>query len=416
MFEVAILGYIVGGMALMWVAIFLFQTFHRKLRYDYRTEWMRFSLMLFANENRRRLSTRVIKAIADRVESRQGILFEWEDKRGYVLKDCWKEEFPNHDVVVERCVFTDYLEHSQRSLEFSMQQGLQDLPIPEALKIFEWAGIVVPLLQGHHLHAFVLLAKPEDKSFSLNWELLDILSMAGRQAVICLVEEQSTQALAVARQFEGYNRLSAFIMHDLKNVLSQLKLIELNSEKHGNNPAFVASAKQTLSHVTEKLDRLLLQMQTRQELMKQREVKVEEVIKKAIALTVHRQPVPRLDWQVETEDVTVKGDDERFVNILCHLIENAQQATPEDGEVVLSVKLDQQKLLIGIQDTGCGMEPEFIHSNLYKPFVTTKGEQGTGIGVYEAREYIYALGGKFFVKSEKNRGSTFNLEIPLVSA
>lgn len=139
------------------------------------------------------------------------------------------------------------------------------------------------------------------------------------------------------------------------------------------------------------------------------------MLKKAIELTVHRQPVPRLDWQVETEDVTVKGDDERFVNILCHLIENAQQATPEDGEVVLSVKLEKQKLLIGIKDTGCGMDPEFIHSSLYKPFVTTKEEKGTGIGVYEAREYIYALGGKFFVKSEKNKGSTFNLEIPLVS-
>lgn len=416
MFEFSTISTIVGGMALMWGTIFLFQTFQRKLRYDYRTEWMRFSLMLFANENRRRLSTRVIKAIADRVESRQGVLFEWEDKRGYVLKDCWKVDYPNHDVVVERCALTDYLEHSQRSLELSMPDGLQDLPIPDALKVFEWAGIVVPLLQGHHLHAFVLLAKPEDKSFSLNWELLDILSMAGRQAVICLVEEQSTQALAVARQFEGYNRLSAFIMHDLKNVLSQLKLVERNTEKHGSNPAFIASAKQTLSHVTEKLDRLLLQMRTRQELMKQREVKVSEVLKKAIELTVHRQPVPRLDWQVESEDVTVKGDDERFVNILCHLIENAQQATPKDGEVVLSVKLAEQKLLIGIKDTGCGMEPEFIHSNLCKPFMTTKGEKGTGIGVYEAREYIYALGGKFFVKSEKNKGSTFSLEIPLVGA
>ena len=411
MLEASTVGHVVGGMALMCALIMLFQRFHRKLRYDYRTEWMRFSLMLFANEDRRRLSTRVIKAIADRVASRQGVLFEWDDKRGYVLKDCWKGEFPEHDVVVERCGFTDYLEHAQRAIEFSMESS--PVPIPDALKIFEWAGIVVPLLHGHHLHAFLLLAKPQDKLFSLNWELLDILSMAGRQAVVCLVEAHSTQALAVARQFEGYNRLSAFVMHDLKNVLSQIKLVEFNFEKHGEDPAFINSAKQTLFHVTEKLDRLLLQMRTRQEMMKQREVKIAEVVHKAIELTLHRQPAPRLDWQIDSKEVTVKGDDERFVNILCHLIENAQQATPHDGEVILSVKMDEEKLLIGIQDTGCGMEPEFIHSSLYKPFVTTKGEKGTGIGVYEAREYIYALGGKLFVKSQKNIGSTFSLEIPL---
>jgi putative PEP-CTERM system histidine kinase len=385
----------------------------RKLRYDYRTEWMRFSLMLFANEDRRRLSTRVIKAIADRVASRQGVLFEWEENRGYVLKDCWKGVFPDHNVVVERCRFTDYLEHAQRAIEFSMEDGLQAIAIPPSLKIFDWAGIVVPLLHGQHLHAFVLLAKPEDKAFTLNWELLDILSMAGRQAVVCLVEEQSTQALAIARQFEGYNRLSAFVMHDLKNVLSQLKLIKINFEKHGHEPAFIQCTKETLSHVTEKLDRLLLQMRTRQEIMKEHEVKISEVLKKVIELTHHRQPVPRLDWQAASAEITVKGDDERFVNILCHLIENAQQATPENGEVILSVKMEREKLLIGIQDTGCGMDPEFIHHSLYKPFVTTKAEKGTGIGVYEAREYLSTLGGKFFVKSEKNKGSLFNLEIPL---
>lgn len=415
MFEVATISHIVGGMTLMLILILISQGFHRKLRYDYRQEWMRFSMMLFANEDRRQLSTRVIKAIADMVDSQQGVIFEWEEKRGYVLRDCWNQSFPGHDVTIEPCALTEYLQQSQRSLEFSTQDERHFVAIPETLKIFNWASLIVPLLHGNKLHAFVLLARPVEKSFSLNWELLDILSMAGRQAVICLVQEQNAQALAIARQFEGYNRLSAFVMHDLKNVLSQLKLVHINYEKHGHDPRFAKSAQSTIFQVTEKLDRLLLQMRTRQELIKQKEVKLASVLQKAIELTVHRQPPPRLNWQLDSDDITVMGDDERFVNILCHLIENAQQATPVDGEVILSVSLAHEKLTIDIQDTGCGMDPDFIHSNLYKPFVTTKGEKGTGIGVYEAREYVYALGGKLFVESQKNKGSTFSLEIPLAS-
>lgn len=415
MVDVAIIAYVLGGMALMLVIIIFSNGFHPKLRYDYRIEWMRFSMMLFANQERRRLSSRVIKAIADRVESRHGVLFEWEEKRGYVLKDCWKADFPEEDVSVAPCAFTEYLEQSQRALEFSLHKGFEDFAMPKAFARFSWAGIVVPLLHGNRLHAFVLLAKPEDPAFSLNWEMLDILSMAGRQAVICLVEEHSTQALAVARQFEGYNRLSAFVMHDLKNVISQLRLVHHNFQKHQDDPEFLKSAQHTIFHVSDKLDRLLLQMRTRQESMKQQEVSIAAVLQKAIELARHRRPVPRLEWKIAAADVWVKGDDERFVNIVCHLIENAQQATPENGEVVIVVKIESGRLVIRIQDTGCGMDPEFIHMHLYRPFITTKGEQGTGIGVYEAREYIDALGGKFFVQSKKDIGSVFNLEIPVVS-
>lgn len=414
MFEVATLSHIVGGMALMLILVLVSHSFHRKLRYDYRKEWMRFSMILFANEDHRQLSTRIIKALADMVDSQSGVLFEWEDKRGFVLKDCWNEAFPSQERVIEDCPLTEYLQQSQRALELPRFDENYFVVIPEAIKAFQSAGLIVPLLHGKRLHAFVLLARPEQKSFTLNWELLDILSMAGRQAVICLVQEQNAHALAVARQFEGYNRLSAFVMHDLKNALSQLKLIQSNYEKHGQHPDFAKSVQKTIFHVTEKLDRLLLQMRTRQELMKSKEVKVAESLQKAIELTLHRQPCPRLDWQIAFDEVVVMGDDERFVNILCHLIENAQQATPFHGEVVLSARLQEEKLKIDIKDTGCGMDPEFIHSGLYKPFVTTKGEKGTGIGVYEAREYICAVGGKLFVESQKNVGSIFCLELPLL--
>jgi putative PEP-CTERM system histidine kinase len=403
---------------LAWTKFFIAKNLF-KLRYDYREEWIRFSLLLYGNDDQRQLSKRVIKALADMVESRKGVLFEWEDKRGYVLKDGWHSPFPNKEIVIEPCAFTDYLEQSQRALELPSSECEVDstfsfVSIPSGIRQFSWAWLLVPLLHGNRLHAFVMLAHPRVAFFNVNWEVLDLLSMAGRQAVICLVQEQNAQALAVARQFEGYNRLSAFVMHDLKNVHAQLKLMQCNREKHEHNPAFVKSVFQTVEHAADKIDRLLLQMRDRQDSLSSQTIPIVSTLQKVIQLTNHRHPIPIMDWQVANNDIQVMGDEDRFVNILCHLVENAQEATPEHGEVVLSVAIKDEKLLIAIRDTGCGMEAEFLHGDLYKPFITTKGEKGMGIGVYEAKEYVHTVGGKLLVETIKNEGSIFTLELPLI--
>ncbi|MBI2791337.1 MAG: PEP-CTERM system histidine kinase PrsK [Gammaproteobacteria bacterium] len=388
-----------------------------KLRYDYREEWLKFSTLLSSDEDGKQHSQYVIKALADMMESPRGILFEWEEKRGYVLKDCWSNPFPNKDMVIEPCAFTDFLQQSRRSLELPSRFNTDNRipPVPVAIRQFNWAWLLVPLIHGNRLHAFVILAHPRVAFFNLNWEVLDLLSMAGRQAAICLVQEQNAQALAIARQFEGYNRLSAFVMHDLKNVHSQLKLIQSNKEKHENNPEFIHSVYHTIEHTADKIDRLLVQMRAKDQCIKAEEVEVAKTLQKVIQLTSHRQPKPSLDWKIASSEITVVGDEEVFTNVLCHLVENAQQATSLKGEIVLSVKLMDERLVIAIQDSGCGMDPEFIHISLYKPFVTTKGDKGMGIGVYEAREYLHTVGGKLTVETAKGQGSTFCLEFPHAS-
>ncbi|MGD9593039.1 MAG: XrtA/PEP-CTERM system histidine kinase PrsK [Candidatus Berkiella sp.] len=387
-----------------------------KLRYDYREEWIKFSTLL-SSEDDKQLPSRVIRALAEMLESPKGMLFEWEDKRGFTLKECWNHPFPNKDMVVEAGAFTEFLQQSKRAIELPSRFNADNrvLTLPKAIRQINWAWLLVPLMHGNNLQAFVILAHPRIAFFNLNWEVLDLLSMAGRQAAICLAQEKNAQALAIAKQFEGYNRLSAFVMHDLKNVYSQLKIIESNRQKHENNPAFTMSVYQTVEHAADKIDRLLLQVRDRLENHFQEDVPILESLQKVIQLTNHRQPVPQLDWQIPLNEVTVKGDEDKFINILCHLVENAQQATPQDGEIKLIVNLKDDRLQISIQDTGCGMDPEFIHLGLHRPFVTTKGDKGMGIGVYEAREYLHAVGGKLKVETQKGLGSVFRLEFPLAA-
>lgn len=408
---------LVSGQLRGWTKGFLSKNFY-KFKYDYREEWMRFSSLLFDNHDHRQLSTRVIKSLADMVKSPKGVLFEWEDNRGYVLKDCWNHPFPPKESCIAPCAFTDYLRQSQRAFEVPSRidadtRAFAFLTVPAEIRQISWAWLLVPMMHGDRLHAFVLLAHPRAAFFTLNWEVLDLLSMAGRQAVISLVQEQNTQALAVARQFEGFHRATTFVVHDLKNVLGQLRLIQANKQKHLNNPAFINSVFQTLEYNGDKIERLLLQMRNREQALLPQGIQVAGALQKVIQLTNHRHPIPQLDWQLDTPDVWIKGDETRLIDILCHLVENAQEATPENGEVKLVVTLKNEKLMIAVCDTGCGMDPEFLHFDLYTPFVTTKGEKGMGIGVYEAREYAHAVGGKLRVESVKGQGSTFHLELPM---
>ena len=102
--------------------------------------------------------------------------------------------------------------------------------------------------------------------------------------------------------------------------------------------------------------------------------------------------------------------------MLAHLIDNAQQATDDDGEVVIDIRRDLKVMHIEIRDNGHGMDDDFIRNRLFKPFDTTKGNAGMGIGMYESREFIRQLGGDILVQSKPEKGSIITLQIPLNSS
>ena len=124
------------------------------------------------------------------------------------------------------------------------------------------------------------------------------------------------------------------------------------------------------------------------------------------------QPRPRVLGP--SDPVMVRADRDQLWSVLGHLIQNAQDATPPDGEVTLTLKASSDHVVLFIQDTGTGMSEEFIRMQLFKPFESTKGLTGMGIGAYQAREYVRQLGGNIDVTSEPGMGSCFSVLLPTV--
>jgi putative PEP-CTERM system histidine kinase len=309
----------------------------------------------------------------------------------------------------------------------------QNISLPAFLKDRPRYRLVVPLALGEQLLGFVALAEPPPP-FKPNYEDRDLLKTVGRHVAVHLAQFEADRRLSESRQFEAYHRLTAFVMHDLKNLAAQLALIVSNAEKHKRNPAFVDDAIETIANSTGRMQRLIEQLQRREVQTLKRRVSLAEIARKACERCSGRAPAPACGG-VE-EDLWVEADPERLTMIVEHVIRNAQEATPEGGSVTVSVtglgaegaavpgaepvpigdtsnRLPVPTANLTVTDTGAGMSREFIQERLFRPFDTTKGSKGMGIGAYQVREYVQSLGGRVDVASEEGKGTRFTLRIPL---
>lgn len=278
------------------------------------------------------------------------------------------------------------------------------------LVMFE-VEIIVPIFIHDKLHGLFALSSTGSEKQTLNWEVRDYLRAIGSQISSYIRFGEARLKLEENAKFAAFNRMSAFVVHDLKNVIAQIGMIVKNAEKHRNNPEFIDDTFETLGHTKERMDRMLAQLKEKQQQRgHQAVVELTALLKKLSVDFKRNQPNVTLTLPPHQSHLTVDYD--RFYSIIGHLVENAQHATDDNGEVTLTLEDHFDNLKLIISDTGVGMTADFMNNQLFKPFETTKGNAGMGVGVYEAKSYVEELGGSLTVNSEVGVGSTFVITIP----
>jgi putative PEP-CTERM system histidine kinase len=405
---VLLAGILFSGTFRSWLKVFISKHFY-SYNYDYREEWMRFTRAL--SEPGPGLGQRAIEAVATLVESPGGVLWQRRDG-GFAPVASWHAP----DVAAHEPAgspFCQFLESTRWVVDLSECQQYPDrydgLQLPDWIERFPRAWLVVPLVLQGQLFGFVLLQTPRS-AVKLNWEVIDLLGIAGSQAASYLSQQDAADALMVARQFESFNRMSTFVVHDLKNLVAQLSLMASNAERHRDNPEFQRDMQETVTYSVQKMKLLLQKLGRAARPENPVPLAVEQVVRQAVALKAAFEPRPRLD--IKSGGLYVLADRERLERVVGHLIQNAIEATPRTGEVVIRLGTAGGRVFVEIADTGEGMSEQFIRERLFKPFESTKSA-GMGIGVFESREYINELGGSLEVTSVPASGTTFKVLLPL---
>ncbi|WP_281560857.1 XrtA/PEP-CTERM system histidine kinase PrsK [Thalassomonas sp. RHCl1] len=420
---ISIIFLILGGVVL--AVLLITESLRRKLKvfiaknffankYEYRDEWLNLieTLETTSAESHYQMATRIMisklnldgGAIVKRVTDLQ---FKVEYAEGLTLEDNFNQQMV---LLSQHCQSQGWIVDIQ---EYVKSPGLYpELSLDVDLWLEKKVALVVPIFIGRAFYGMFILSGHEDVK-PLNWEDRDLMFAISKQLGNFLSLHEANDKLAESKQFDAFNRMSAFLVHDLKNVQAQLTLITTNAQKHRHNPAFIDDVFETVESASERLGKVLSQLRNKQLVQSQSKVvDIAALIDKVVQQCNVREPRVQVE---QSRECLMPLDGETFYSILNHLIQNAQEATKSDGWVKVSLEADDKQAKITISDNGTGMSEEFINKRLFKPFDTTKGNAGMGIGVFEARQFIHSIAGKIDVASEEGQGTEFCLTLPIKS-
>jgi putative PEP-CTERM system histidine kinase len=384
---------------------FLIQNFFRS-RYDYRKVWLSFIGTLsnpsFSGEQ---LRVRIIRAVADTVDSPAGSLWLRDsDDTAFAPVASWN--LPREGTPVDP-EFARAFREGQWIVEFA-KPG--EAIIPDVLAHMPRAWLAVPLTHLGRLLGFILLTEPR-AAIHLNWENYELLRIASRQVASYLAEEQAARALVEARQLQAYSQRFAFVVHDIKNVVSQLSLVLSNGERHADDPEFQRDVLETVRHSVFSMNKMLAQLRANREAEAAESV-VPAVVAEELLQAWRPKKLVDIHFHTDGQTARVRIGRDQLDSALRHLLDNAVEISTPGAEISIEVRHAADKVVIDICDAGEGMSADFIANQLFQPFRSTKSE-GYGIGAYQTRELIRAAHGDLLALSEPGQGTIMRIVLPV---
>jgi putative PEP-CTERM system histidine kinase len=386
-----------------------------RYHYDYRHEWVSMTKALFIKNKDDKLAYRALRQISLLVNSAGGGIWIKNEDGVYIYTEDFHANWSHLQPNVDERNFLLFLKENNWIINIDEykedKKNYPGLILPNTILSLSNAWLIIPLNVHNNLVGFIVLSHSQ-ANVEFNWEDYDILKISGHQAASALAQMIDSEALANSKQFEAYNQMSAFVIHDIKTVVSQLSLMVKNAEQHKTNPAFIDDMIKTTEHSAKKMQGLLKQLKRETTADELHKIDLKKLLQNLIIEHSGNMPAPRI-VNFPDKKIIINVSADQIQSAITHIIKNAQEATSDDGYIKIAVTNTSHTVLIKITDNGSGMEPSFIKNSLFKPFSSTKGLSGMGIGVYQCRQYIRAAKGDISVESHLNQGTTFTITLPI---
>jgi hypothetical protein len=382
--------------------VFLYKNFY-KAKYDYRKHWLDFTLALATARDEHALHLAILESYGEAFSIRGAALFLRDTDSGDFRCAAVHELSPIDDIQKGNPLVAYLEQHRWVYCREERPEILLDNPA-----VFQRHEIHfgVPLLFEETLEGFILLGPPIDPGELFIYEDFDLMKVMARQATSALLNLKFTEQLSTAREMAAIGKVSAFVMHDLKNSVSNLALVVENARKYMDDPEFQKDMLETLDNSVQRMKGLIGRLKNFEKKTRLELASCE--LSTLVAATVAE--VPKEGITVAGGPISCMVDRSEVAKVVQNLLLNALDATAGNGPVHLEVGGDEMAF-IRCRDQGCGMSAEFIRERLFKPFATTK-KKGFGIGLYQCRQIVEAHGGRIEVKSAVGEGTEFTVWLP----
>lgn len=270
--------------------------------------------------------------------------------------------------------------------------------LPPWMRGFGEGWVVVPLIHQGGTEGFAMLCLAPSQSVEGMMALATL-------AASYLAEARVSQELSDVRSLSDYSRRSAFIRHDVKNVLGQMSLMLQNAERFGDDPLFQRDMLMTVGAAVARLRAMQSRLDRGGRSLSPRRFNLVDI---AAAAAAGWRPGRAAIFSAESPVVMVLGQADRMASVLGHLIGNAWDAAGPDGTVRVAVGADG---VVEIADSGPGMSADFIRDRLFRPLQTSK-PGGSGIGAFQAAWLVREMNGCLDVESELGRGTLVRIRLP----
>jgi putative PEP-CTERM system histidine kinase len=388
------------------------------LKYDYRQTWMQFVQALSSTNRELCLQPRLLNVVSDLMDSTGGGLWIRSDEaEAYIpsVSSNLGDALPAEPL---GSPLEQWLNQHKKVIELAEaadETRYPNLQIPEWLRTLARGWLVIPLSHHDLLQGFMVLGEPRTDR-PLDWEDDELLTAIGRQAASYLAEEQSANALAESRQLQRISRRFAFVAHDLKNIVGQLTLMLRNAERFKDNTRFRDDMHETIAHSVDRMNALLQQLRSMGD--DSAEAPGEAIALDSLleeAATTWQRERPGFSADLNPIRGLLRASAERLRSVLDHLVQNAFDAVGQGGRVALRARAMGNSAIIEVEDSGPGMDVDFVQQKLFRPFHSTR-PTGFGIGAYQIREYVRSMGGQLKVRTAPGKGTTMQVSLPLVGA
>lgn len=383
------------------VKVVLHKNFYQH-KHDYRTQWLRFTEQLSTSHTGDELLQRILSAYCDIFGITGSALFLLEENRDeYCLQAEYEMDLQEQVIGADNSLVR-FMGRSAWIINI-----LEETPeiIPEDSRYFKDNRIffIVPLFNGEQLDGFIVLGKPINPKEIYIYEDYDLMKTISRQASLAIRHQRLSEQITHAREIEVIGNVATFVVHDLKNLVSNLSLMVDNSARHLHNPEFQQDMLTSLRNTVDKMQKLISRLKNLggQDPGHLRQVNLLDLAGRTALLVVGRK-IP-----VSGTAEMVRADENEIQKVILNLLMNGIEASSPDEAIEINVGYSRLPF-IRVIDHGKGMSSRYVRTELFKPFRTTK-KQGLGIGLYQCRQIIEAHGGKIEVSSEEGKGSVFTV-------